>query len=62
MQVKQMGDRWGRWHGVSKSMSKVPSNHDCPRLQSPYSILAAARLEIKEKMPLVYISNAFVAI
>ena len=66
MQVKQMGNRWDRWHGVSKSMSKsmskVPSNHDCPRLQSPYSILAAARLEIKEKMLLVHISTAFIAI
>ena len=66
MQVKQMGNRWGRWHGVSKSMSKsmskVPSNPDCPRLQGLYSILAAARLEIKEKMPLVHISTAFVAL
>ena len=62
MQVKQMGNRWGRWHGVSKSMSKVPSNPDCSRLQSLYSILAAAGLEIKEKMPLVHISIAFVAL
>ena len=62
MQVKQMGNRWGRWHGVSKSMSKVPSNPDCSRLQSLYSILAAAGLKIKEKMPLVHISTAFVAL